>query len=965
MCLRASGNLSRAFCWCVLLCALSSDLFAASAKRVLVVHSFGNAAPPFTTHSIAFETELTAKLGEPVDLDEVYLDVARYATLDMEEALVEFVQKRQMKWQPDLVIPIGSPAGVFVARHRAKLFPKTVPVIYTGMDKRRLPTEAFENAGFVGEDFDLPGLVEDILELAPNTKNIGVVIGASPLENFWLSVLQSEYARFTNRVNFTWFNDLTLEQMLDRAAKMPPDSFLLLILLMRDAAGVTHNADEALKKLHAVANAPINGIFVHQLGLGIVGGRLYQAETEGIESARIAVAVLRGNAVTNFPPRIIGPVEPSYDWRELQRWNLDEARLPAGANILFREPTFWQRYKGRIITAILVFVAEAVLIFLLAANLVKRRRAERSVAETEARFRHAADAAPVMLWMSGTDKLCTFFNKPWLEFRGRKLEQELGNGWAEGVHAEDIKRCLDIYTNHFDARRGFTMEYRLRRGNGEYGWVQDHGVPRFTPKGEFLGYVGTVSDVTELKEAEERWRAVVESAPNTKLVIDSTRSIVLANARAETMFGYSRAELADMAVEALMPTELLNVEIEAGIRTFQELGPGADGVHVAGRRKDGANLTLEVSVSSMKTAHGEFFLASIIDITERLAAEARMRETEARMMLASEVAHLGMWTWDPPEPILWTSPQWRWIHGYSPDEGIRFESLLERVHPEDREQVGRIITEACSQQRSFYVQHRIILPGGKVRWMSKSGRVEPRGKDGRVRVLGFDLDITEQKLVEAAAIEVSGKLITAQEDERRRIARDLHDDLNQRLAMLSVEADLLGRMDQNEKARPLIEDIASQVKDLSSEVHKLSYRLHPSKLEQLGLIAATRSLCGEHGKQCGVAVEFTYDEVPRDLNRDIALCLYRIVQETLRNMARHSGATEALVNIACSGEEIKLLIADNGRGFELPRVARHAGLGLVGMRERVRLVHGAINVDSAPGKGTRIEVRVPLPLSDK
>ncbi len=123
-------------CGLVLL-ALSAG--AATPKRVLIVHSFGNVAPPFTTHSTAFETELTAKMGEPVDLDEVSLDVTRYASLDMEEALIALMHARQTHWQPDLVVPIGSPAGIFVAQHRDRLFPASTPVIYAGMDKRRLP----------------------------------------------------------------------------------------------------------------------------------------------------------------------------------------------------------------------------------------------------------------------------------------------------------------------------------------------------------------------------------------------------------------------------------------------------------------------------------------------------------------------------------------------------------------------------------------------------------------------------------------------------------------------------------------------------------------------------------------------------------------------------------------------------------------------------------------------------------
>ncbi len=365
---------------------------AADAKRVLVVHSFVNAAPPFTTHSTAFETTLTAEMGERIDLDEVSLDVARYATLDMEEALVEFIRKRQDKWRPDLVVPIGSPAGVFVAQHRDRLFP-TAPVLYAGMDRRRLPSQALErNAAFVGESFDIPEMVEEMLRLAPATTNIAVVIGASQLEQYWASAIQREWMPFTNRVSFTWLNELSYDQMLARVSVLPPRSFIFLVLLMRDATGVTHNADEAQRQIHTVANAPVNSIFRHQLGLGIVGGRLYQAELEGVEAARIAIRILRGEPATNFQPRIIGPLEPAYDERELKRWNISESRLPPGSMILFREPALWQRYYGRILLVISALLVQAVIIFLLLVNRARRRRAEQTAREFGGRLLHAQEA---------------------------------------------------------------------------------------------------------------------------------------------------------------------------------------------------------------------------------------------------------------------------------------------------------------------------------------------------------------------------------------------------------------------------------------------------------------------------------------------------------------------------------------------------------------------------------------------
>ena len=350
-------------------------------KRVLIVHSFGSTAPPFTTHSTAFETTLTKELGKPVDMDEVSLDMARYAQPDMEGPFVEFLLARLAKWQPDLVVPIGSPAGRFVVKYRSRLFPGA-PVIYTGMDRRTLPHDAFQsNATFVGESFDLAGLVEDILQLAPDTNHIAVVIGASPLERFWTTIFQQAFEPFQDRVRFTWLNDLSFDEVLKRVATLPPRSFILLGLLIRDALGVTHNQDEALQQLRAVANAPINGVFHNQLGLGLVGGRLYQAEPESEAAAHIAIRVLRGEPISKFPPQIVPPLSPRYDWRELRRWNISENRLPPGSVILFRQPTFWEEYGWHVVSLVALIGVQAALIVTLLVQRRRRREAQAVLAE--------------------------------------------------------------------------------------------------------------------------------------------------------------------------------------------------------------------------------------------------------------------------------------------------------------------------------------------------------------------------------------------------------------------------------------------------------------------------------------------------------------------------------------------------------------------------------------------------------
>ena len=274
------------------------------------------------------------------------------------------------KWQPDLVVPIGAPAAIFVANYRDRLFPET-PIIYASADRRLLPPGALEkNAAYVGQIYDISGLLEDMLQVAPATKNIAVVVGATPLEHYWREVFQKAAEPFASRIKFTYYSDLSFDQMLEAVAKLPPDSFIFFLLLLRDAAGVTHNADEALQSLHQVANAPINGIFDHQLGLGIVGGRLYQSERVGTEAADVAVRILRGEPASSFPPILLERLAPRYDWRELQRWKISEKLLPKGSTILFRAPTLWEQHRdldpSRSIT---ICVLQALLIAGLVVNL--------------------------------------------------------------------------------------------------------------------------------------------------------------------------------------------------------------------------------------------------------------------------------------------------------------------------------------------------------------------------------------------------------------------------------------------------------------------------------------------------------------------------------------------------------------------------------------------------------------------
>jgi signal transduction histidine kinase len=228
---------------------------------------------------------------------------------------------------------------------------------------------------------------------------------------------------------------------------------------------------------------------------------------------------------------------------------------------------------------------------------------------------------------------------------------------------------------------------------------------------------------------------------------------------------------------------------------------------------------------------------------------------------------------------------------------------------------------------------------------------------------GFMIDITERKQAQEQLQELSGRLLYAQEEERRRLARELHDDLTQRLALLAIEAGTLeGQLHSTPgKAQRTLEAIKEQLISLSTDVHQLSRRLHPSILDDLGLVDALDSLCQQFSKRERVAVEFERVAIPKAVPKDVSLCLYRVTQEALRNIAKHAHARRAKVGVARENGGVRLLVQDFGVGFEPAQVRGKQGLGLASMEERIRLLDGKFSLQSQLGHGTQIDVWLPVP----
>lgn len=612
-------------------------------RRVLLLSSFGPQFAPYSVVSSEFRTELTRKLAAPIDFFDVSLETARFSDGEKDEPFINYLNALCSGTKIDLVMTLGGPAAHFAQRNRARLFP-TTPILIGAVDERHLNSLTYTDRDVVVAVRHEPlRAVENILRVLPQTQNIAVVIGNSPLEQFWLKEVKQEFEPLKSRVKFFWLNELSFERIRKNLASLPPRSAIFYGVMQVDANGVLRQEDQVLADLYAVANAPIFGLHDYQLGRGIVGGPLMPIRELGRNSANVAARILAGEPPGNIKTPVRGPELLAYDWRELSRWQISENNLPPGSSILFRRPGFLQQHLWSILAATVLSIAASIAVILIRFNLRKRRQVEHALAESESRFRDMADSAPVPIWMSGPDKLCNFLNKAWFEFTGRSREQELGEGWANGIHPDDRDRRMSAYVDSFDRRREFKLEYRVLGAQGDYRWLIDCGQPRFASDGSFLGYIGSFVDITERKLAEEQFHQLVEAAPSAMIMVSPGGEIILVNAQTEVVFGYTRNELVGKSIEILVPEHLRSIHQQHRREYFKSPSPKTLGTDfdLFGRRKDGTPVPVEIGLNPVSTSQGTFVLASVSDISARRAAEVEARQHRNELAHLARVAMLG------------------------------------------------------------------------------------------------------------------------------------------------------------------------------------------------------------------------------------------------------------------------------------------------------------------------------------
>jgi signal transduction histidine kinase len=372
--LRKKARQSGPGLWLFLLASLSSA--GSEPLHVLLITSFGREFAPFDTFAANFRTELVRRSTQSVEVYEVWLPSARTESSLQEKPFADYISALFANQSMDLVVAIGGPSVRFAQNHRDDLFSET-PMLLAAVDDRHVQAaDLGANDVVVAVRNDPVRILEGILRILPDTTNVCVVVGNSPLEKYWRAELAREFQPFANRLTFEWFDGLSFDQIRRRCARLPPGSAILYILMAMDGEGVSFSEARALGELHETANAPIFGVHDTQLGRGIVGGPLMEIRALSRNTAQVGLRLLRGEAPAGIrvPPQI--PGRPQFDWRELRRWDISEASLPAGSRVHFRQATAWERYRLPIVGGISVFVLQVALILALLLNRAKRLRAE-------------------------------------------------------------------------------------------------------------------------------------------------------------------------------------------------------------------------------------------------------------------------------------------------------------------------------------------------------------------------------------------------------------------------------------------------------------------------------------------------------------------------------------------------------------------------------------------------------------
>jgi PAS domain S-box-containing protein len=550
----------------------------------------------------------------------------------------------------------------------------------------------------------------------------------------------------------------------------------------------------------------------------------------------------------------------------------------------------------------------------------------------------------------------------------KKLLGGLGQVFTEDtyrVFQEELIALADGHT-HFESE----VLTRTLKGDDKYVHLTLSVAPGY--KDTWGKILLSLTDINTRKRAEEELRSshgYLERLNNSLQEVIfriklPDRTISYVNRAVRSVFGYEEDECLGKTTEFLYPSwkdyQKFGKLLEKTMLEQKE----ALHTELLMRRENGELFPAEITTTFLKEDGQITRVISILrDITRRRRAEDGLRLSEARLKEAQRIAHLGNWDWDIiTNELLWSDEIYR-IFGLTPQQfGATYEAFLNSVHPEDREFVEHSVNEALYEGQPYDINHRIILPDGAVHIVHENGEVTFDNDGKPLRMVGTVHDITELKRAEEELRALSRHLVRVQEEERRTIARELHDEIGQALTVLKLLLDRTKRTPP-ENIESTLGEAEAIVNGLMAQVRNLSLDLRPGMLDDLGLLPTLLWHFDNCTAKTQIKVNFKHSGLQIRFPPEVRVAAYRIVQEALTNVVRHTSVPEIDVAVWFDQGILWIRIQDKGNGFDTTAISPGTSGGLFGMHERARSLEGELTIDSTPGMGTTIIAR--LPLSDR
>jgi PAS domain S-box-containing protein len=816
---------------------------AAAPKRILALYWYNKDFPSNPAFDLSFQAALKSAPAGSIEYYSEYLESDRFPEENQSEVLRDYLRQKYASRSIDVVVAVSDVPLEFLLKYRDSLFPRT-PIVFVAIK----PPATNEPSGPGLTGIVLGGGYRKTLDLAlrlhPGTKQVFIISGTLNHDKTYETLCRKEFQDLDSGVSINYFTDLSLDELIFKTKRLPERSLVLYIWQQLQNEGRLLESADILAAIAPSTTAPIYGVAGWQVGRGVVGGYLRTFETEGTRAGEIALRIANGARAQDIPIESAKKV-PMFDWRALKRWGIKETNLPPGSLVLNRQPTAWELYKVYIVSGMTLILVEALLIFGLAWQRGRAKKAEAELAIALDRLRLAVEA-------------------------GRSV------GWDW-----DLKTGRDRWFGDLETMFGIPSD----------------------------GYTGHIDDFRRRIYPDDRqvaWQAVADARQNRKPYV----------------------------------AEFRVVRTDGTVRWISARG----------------------RFYYSQSGDPERMLGMAVDITERRLTEEALRGSEQRLHLAIQAGRMYAYEWDSSTDMIVRSAEFADVLGTDQPIQTSRRNLTVQVHPDDCERLAAEFTRITPESPASQVQYRLLRPDGGVQWLERRARAFFDDTGKLQRIIGVVADITDRKEAEQALATIGRRLIEAHEEERTWIARELHDDINQRIALLSVELDQYDqhRTSSEVKVPDHLRHVRQRLSELGKDVQALSHRLHSSKLEYLGIEAAAKGFCQEFSEQLKVEIDFSHGGVPHSLSKEISLCLFRVLQEALQNAVKHSGVGRFRVELHGTAGGVQLSVSDLGVGFDAQDAINRRGLGLISMRERLQLVSGELSIKSKPGAGATIIASVPF-----